>query len=68
MPRETDSYRDNLERICERFPRKEMLNISDVCGFLGYGYKRAIREVPFRNNSISKASLARFMSPGKMRG
>lgn len=30
MPREKESYRDNLEAIMTRFPGKEVLTLSDV--------------------------------------
>lgn len=35
MPREKEAYRKNLERLCERFPEKELLNATDDVKFLG---------------------------------
>lgn len=64
MPREAITYRDNLERINERFPGNEMLRIKDVCDFTGSDYRIVIRVYPFNvEHKISKATLARYMSP-----
>ena len=30
MPREKESYRDNLERLMDRFPGKEILSFTEV--------------------------------------
>ena len=39
MPREKEAYRDNLERIIERFPCKEILTYKDVCDCLKKDHK-----------------------------
>lgn len=63
MPREKASYRDNLERLDEAFPDKEMLTITDVSAFVGVCYRVAKKWFSFNeNNYISKATLAREMS------
>lgn len=62
MPREKPAYRDNLERIKERFPDKELLSVSDVCEFCGKNYRTVKKLFEFKNNFISVAKLAREMS------
>lgn len=66
MPREKESYRDNLERIKERYPQKEMLTVSEVAAFTGlhrYTVKKIFKFQTFGDNTyISAASLARQMS------
>ena len=70
MPREKEAYRDNLERIMDRFPGKEVLTLQDVGAFTGMGY-RAIKSsgIPFKavggkrpSYIISIASFARWLS------
>ena len=63
MPREKPSYRDNLERLDEAFPDKELLTITDVSNFIGI-CRRVTKEMFSFNtyNYISKATLAREMS------
>lgn len=64
MPREAITYRNNLERINERFPDREMLRIKDVCDFTGSNYRKVRKVYPFNaEHKISKATLARYMSP-----
>lgn len=33
--REPDGYREQLEHLAERYPGKEILSLSEVCGMLG---------------------------------
>ena len=62
MPREKESYRDNLERLDAVFPDKELLFATDVSRFLGVDTRTARKMYPFQNNYIAKAVLARKMS------
>jgi len=62
MPREKESYRDNLERICEKCPDKEMLKISDVIRITGLDRSTVTKLFHFQNGYISVARLAREMS------
>jgi hypothetical protein len=62
MSREKEAYRNNLERLCEAFPNKEMLTQKDVAKFTGLDYRTVKRIFPFRESFISKATLARCMS------
>ena len=62
MPREKEAYRDNLERLCEKFPDKELLNVSEVVKFLGVSRRYVEKAYPFKGNKISKATLARILS------
>jgi hypothetical protein len=59
---EKPGYRDNLERLCVVFPDKELLNKHDVAKFTGLNYRTVCKRFPFRNNYISKATLARTLS------
>lgn len=63
MPREKESYRDNLERIKEKYPHKEMLTTQEVANFMGLD-RRTVKKMfsfnPF--NYIAVAVLAREMS------
>lgn len=60
--REKAAYRDNLERLNEKFPDKELLTKKDVAEFLGVCYRYVAANYPFKNNYISKATLARELS------
>lgn len=62
MPREKEAYRDNLERLNEAFPDKELLRIKDVAEFCGICTKHAAARFPFKDRYISKAVLARALS------
>lgn len=62
MPLEHPSYRDNLERIVERYPGVEMLSIKQVIEFTGISRNAVMRRFIFRDKYISVASLARQMS------
>ena len=62
MPREKEAYRDNLERLNEAFPNKELLRIKDVAAFCGICTKYAAVRFPFKDRYISKATLARELS------
>lgn len=69
MAREKEAYRDNLERILEAFPGKEILTQKDIAGWLHMD-PRTVRQVfPMKGGGtkgstcwISVASLARAMS------
>ena len=65
MPREKPAYRDNLERLDEAFPGKEMLTQSDVCRFTGRNHqtvKKYWGHLFKKGVAISKAVLARELS------
>ena len=56
-------YIDNLQRIKEMFPSKELLTVGDVKRFTGIADNRtAKRRFLFRENGISVATLARCLS------
>ena len=67
MPREKEAYRDNLARI-DLFRVKEsisgeVLNKTQVKLFLGIDKEsKLITSLPFKNNYISIATLARELS------
>ncbi|WP_312645353.1 hypothetical protein [Hydrogenoanaerobacterium sp.] len=62
MPREKESYRDNLELILASFPGKSMLNKKEVATFCGLDYATVNKLFEFTHNYISVAKLARQMS------
>lgn len=62
MALEKPSYRDNLERIKEFFPTKELLKVKDVQNFCGFNRKTVERLFNFKDGYISVAKLAREMS------
>ena len=69
MPREKESYRDNLERLMDRFPGKEILSLTEVSQYTGMGYRQLMSsDIPLKRTSkrgnyfISAASLARWLS------
>lgn len=66
MPREKEGYRDNLMRLDEKFPDKELLSKSDVVMYLGVSLStvtRKAKELGFapRSNYVSKVRLARAL-------
>lgn len=66
MPRERDTYRDNLERIKERYPTKEVMNVEETARFLGLERrtvkKHFAEEFSRGKGLISVATLARRLS------
>lgn len=62
MAREKEAYRDNLERINEAYPDRELLSVTDVSKFVGRCRDWCKRNYPFKSNFISKATLARELS------
>ena len=62
MALEKPSYRDNLERIKEFFPTKELLKVKDVQKLLRFEQKTVERLFNFKDGYISVAKLAREMS------
>ena len=63
LPREKECFRDNLVRLDEVFPDKEMLKINDVVSFTGLNYRTVKKIFPFgKCNVISKVVMARAMS------
>ena len=63
MPKEPEYYRDNLARVTEAFPDKEILTLSDVSKWWGVSSRIVSRELHlYKGQYISKASLARMMA------
>lgn len=62
MPREKEGYRENVERLNDLFPGREMLTVQDVMQVMGYrSVNTAKKYVPFVNRRVSKVILARLM-------
>lgn len=74
MAREKVSYRDNLQRLDERFPDKEILSFLEVVEWTGLDrrtvtalYGDRFTGKKYKCKYISKADLARAVSsPGGM--
>jgi len=62
MPREKELFRDNLQRLDEFFPRKEVLNVKEVMQFTGLSRNGVTKLYPFKNCFISKVKLASELS------
>ena len=67
MPREKECFRDNLARLDEKFPGKELLTKAEVVAFLGISpstMTRRAKEYGFapRCKHVSKVKLARALS------
>lgn len=63
MPREKESFRDNLMRVKEAFPLKELLKPTEVARFLGIDVRTARKMFSFNQHGyISAVTLAREMS------
>ena len=63
MPKEPEYYRDNLARITEAFPDKEVLTVSDIAKWWGVSSRVVSQELHlYKGEYISKASLARKMA------
>lgn len=63
MPRETEYYRDNLSRVMEAFPEKEVLTLTDISKWWGVSSAIVTRSIGIHKGEyISKATLARKMS------
>ena len=62
MAREKESFRDNLERINNAYPDKEILSKSDVVRYTGLNWRTVEKLYTFKKNYISKVKLASEMS------
>ena len=62
MPREKESYRDNLELLLEAFPNQKLLSPTDVSRWAGKD-RRSMKKLYFGSKPlISIAELARRIS------
>lgn len=63
MPREKEAYRDNLARIIEAFPGKEVLTVADLSRWMKKDPRTIKRLFPMKKGlGISIATLARMLS------
>ena len=46
MPREKEAYRDNLSRILEAFPGREIITITELCAMAAFRPKDSETEIP----------------------
>ena len=63
MPREKESFRDNLERLDQAFPGKELLSAADVAKYTGLHIQTVRKIFPIKPRiGIPKVVLARALS------
>lgn len=62
MSREKELYRKNLERLEEKFPKQEIINIKEVANYCGIDQRTAKNLFSFNNNFISKVKFASELS------
>lgn len=63
MAREKEDFRENLKRIDEKIPNKELLNITETAKVLGISRDKTRELFPFDESKlISKVKLARLIS------
>lgn len=64
MPLEKEGYRDQLERLTEAFPGKEVLTAKEVAQFLGRDVRTVRENFSFKKAiGISIVQLARELLP-----
>lgn len=54
MPREKETYRDNLEALRERFPGREIISVPEAAGYLGVSKDRIFRDETFPKRALGK--------------
>ena len=62
MSGELESYRDNLDRLNELFPDRELLTQKDIAVFAGVTRQTAAKEFPFEGKYIPKVNFARLLA------
>lgn len=62
MPREKEGFRDNMERLNEFFPDRDLLSVTDLVKFTGRDRRTVTKFFPFKNNYIGKVEVARTLS------
>lgn len=58
--REKEAYRDNLVRLMEAFPGKELLTVKDLSTYFHKDPRTIVRLFPIKEYGISIATLSRF--------
>lgn len=67
MPKEKENYRDNLERICERF-KSELITLKEAAEFLGIDFRglQTDKSFPIKKVGgryyVTVVALARWLS------
>lgn len=66
---EKAGYREQLESIRRAFPDREMLSVTEVAEYTGWGRKKASRVLPFIDYdgvpSLARTELARCLVAGR---
>lgn len=62
MPREKESYRDNLTEILKFTGGRQVLSIKEVSQYTGLAVNTVKKRFEFTNRSISAPKLARALS------
>lgn len=62
MPREKEGFRDNLVRLDEKFPDREIISLKDCARFLGIDTRTVKKRYKITKAGVSKVQLARLLS------
>ena len=62
MPVFNEARAEYERRIRERFPRKEILTISDASKFCGVDFKTVKKIIKFNNNYVTVVNFAKQLS------
>lgn len=54
MPREKETYRDNLEELRARFPGREVISVPEAAGYLGVTKERIFGDETFPRRTLGK--------------
>ena len=57
MPREKETYWDNLESLRARFPGKEQISVPEAAMYLGVSKERIFSDPTFPRRSLGKQSI-----------
>ena len=63
MPREKEDFRDNLDRLEEKFPGREYISAKEAAEFLGLDIRTVRKHFPIKPRwGITKVALAKAIS------
>ncbi len=62
MPRESEAYRDHLERLDAAFPGREFLTKNDIAAYCGCNRTTVWRRLDLPAGKVTKVTLARRLA------
>lgn len=57
MPREKETFRDNLESLRDRFPGKEQISVPEAAKYLGVTKERIFADPTFPRRQLGQQSI-----------